>query len=64
MTLIVTTLWAMGAYTVYTYLALFVAETTPLAGAQIGYVLFTWGLAAAVGVFAGGKAVDRSARAA
>ncbi|SAL34489.1 MFS transporter [Caballeronia humi] len=59
MTLIVTTLWAMGAYTVYTYLALFVAETTPLAGAQIGYVLFTWGVAAGVGVFAGGKAVDR-----
>ena len=59
MTLLVTTLWAMGAYTVYTYLALFVAKTTPLHGAQIGYVLFTWGVAAAIGVFIGGKAVDR-----
>jgi predicted MFS family arabinose efflux permease len=59
MTLLVTTLWAMGAYTIYTYLALFVASTTPLHGAQIGYVLFTWGVAAAVGVFIGGKAVDR-----
>ena len=59
MTLLVTTLWAMGAYTIYTYLALFVAKTTPLHGAQIGYVLFTWGVAAAVGVLIGGKAVDR-----
>lgn len=59
MTLLVTTLWAMGAYTIYTYLALFIARTTPLHGAQIGYVLFTWGVAAAVGVFIGGKAVDR-----
>jgi predicted MFS family arabinose efflux permease len=59
MTLLVTTLWAMGAYTIYTYLALFVAKTTPLHGAQIGYVLFTWGVAAGIGVFIGGKAVDR-----
>ena len=59
MTLLVTTLWAMGAYSIYTYLALFIARTTPLHGAQIGYVLFTWGVAAAIGVFIGGKAVDR-----
>jgi predicted MFS family arabinose efflux permease len=59
MTLLVTTLWAMGAYTIYTYLALFIARTTELHGAQIGYVLFTWGVSAAVGVFVGGKAVDR-----
>ena len=59
MTLLVTTLWATGAYTIYTFLALFVAKTTPLHGAQIGYVLFTWGVAAAIGVFIGGKAVDR-----
>ena len=59
MTLLVTTLWATGAYTIYTYLALFIARTTQLHGAQIGYVLFTWGVAAAVGVFIGGKAVDR-----
>ncbi|MGV7246958.1 MFS transporter, partial [Caballeronia sp. M23-90] len=59
MTLLVTTLWATGAYTIYTYFALFIARTTQLHGAQIGYVLFTWGVAAAVGVFIGGKAVDR-----
>jgi predicted MFS family arabinose efflux permease len=59
LTLLVTTLWAMGAYTIYTYLALFVASSTPLHGAQVGYVLFMWGAAAAVGVAFGGKAVDR-----
>ncbi|MGV8921080.1 MAG: MFS transporter [Pseudomonas sp.] len=59
MTLLVTTLWAMGAYTIYTYLALFIAQTTQLQGAEIGYVLFAWGVAAAVGVVFSGKAVDR-----
>ena len=59
MTLVVTTLWAMGAYTIYTYLALFIAKVTFLHGAQVGYVLFTWGVAAGAGVYLGGKAVDR-----
>jgi predicted MFS family arabinose efflux permease len=59
MTLLVTTLWAMGAYTLYTYLALFISESTLLNGAQIGFVLFSWGAAAAVGVVLGGKGVDR-----
>lgn len=59
LTLLVTTLWAMGAYTVYTYLALFISETTPLRGAEVGYVLFAWGVAAGIGVIIGGKLVDR-----
>ena len=59
MSLLVTTLWAMGAYTVYTYLALLVSHATTLRGAEIGYVLFMWGAAAAIGVAIGGKAVDR-----
>ena len=59
MSLLVTTLWAMGAYTVYTYLALLVSHATMLRGAEIGYVLFMWGAAAAIGVAIGGKAVDR-----
>lgn len=59
MSLLVTTLWAMGAYTVYTYLALLVSHTTTLRDAEIGYVLFMWGAAAAIGVAIGGKAVDR-----
>lgn len=59
LSLLVTTLWATGAYTVYTYLALFVSAVTPLHGAQVGWVLFTWGVAAGVGVTLGGPAIDR-----
>jgi len=58
-TLLTTTLWATGAYTVYTYLSPFLAGVTGLAGAQIGMVMFMWGLAAAAGVVTGGNASDR-----
>jgi predicted MFS family arabinose efflux permease len=58
-TLLVTTLWAMGGYTVYTYLAPFMAGATRINGAEIGIVLFTWGVAAASGVFIGGFSVDK-----
>lgn len=58
-TLLTTTLWAMGAYTVYTYLSPFLATVTGLVGAQIGMVMFMWGLAAAIGVVTGGAANDR-----
>jgi len=57
--LLVTTLWAAGAYTIYTYLALFISAYTPLHGSQISYVLFTWGISAAAGVVIGGTATDR-----
>ncbi|MFK3800096.1 MULTISPECIES: MFS transporter [unclassified Pseudomonas] len=59
LSLLVTTLWATGAYTVYTYLALFIVDTTSLTGSQVGYVFFAWGVAAGVGVIVGGKLVDR-----
>jgi len=59
LSLLVTTLWATGAYTVYTYLALFVSAVTVLHGAQVGWILFTWGIAAGVGVTLGGPAIDR-----
>jgi predicted MFS family arabinose efflux permease len=58
-TLLVTTLWATGAYTMYTYLALFLRAATGIHGAQVGYILFTWGVSAGVGVLCGGKLVDR-----
>lgn len=58
-TLLVTTLWATGAYTMYTYLAIFLREVTGIHGAQVGYILFTWGVSAGVGVLYGGKLVDR-----
>lgn len=58
-TLLVTTLWITGSYTVYTYLAIYLRAVTGLHGAQVGYILFIWGSAAAVGVLSGGKLVDR-----
>lgn len=53
MTLITTTLWAAGAYTVYTYLSPFLAAVAGLTGGQIGMVMFMWGVAAAAGVVTG-----------
>ncbi|MES2072720.1 MAG: MFS transporter [Pseudomonadota bacterium] len=54
-----TTLWAMGGYTVYTYLALFVQEATTIQGAHVGLILFTWGASAAIGVAVGGMGNDK-----
>jgi predicted MFS family arabinose efflux permease len=60
LTLLVTTLWGSGAYTVYTYLASVVEGFTTLHGSHIGYVLFTWGASAALGVVIGGHCIDRA----
>ena len=57
--LLTTLLWATGAYTVYTYLALYLQTVTGIQGAHIGYVLFMWGISAAIGVTLGGNASDR-----
>src|SRR5580692_11382921 len=58
-TLVVTTIWASGSYAVYTYVAPLLYSATPLRGSQIGLALFTWGLAAGVGLFVSGNATDR-----
>jgi predicted MFS family arabinose efflux permease len=58
-TLLVTTLWAMASYTTYTYLAPLLDSSTTVHGAAIGFVLFGWGVAAAVGLAISGRAVDR-----
>jgi predicted MFS family arabinose efflux permease len=58
-TLLVTTLWATGAYTVYTYIATFLHATAGIEGAYLSAVLFVWGLSAAIGIFAGGTLTDR-----
>ena len=58
-TLAVTTAWASGSYAVYTYLAPLLYDATLLRGPQIGLALFTWGLAAGVGLFLSGTATDR-----
>jgi predicted MFS family arabinose efflux permease len=58
-TLAVTTLWATGTYAVYTYVAFILGVATPLHGSQVGVALFTWGVAAGVGLFISGTATDR-----
>lgn len=58
-TLAVTTLWATGSYAVYTYVAPLLYGATPLRGSQIGLALFTWGVAAGIGLFVSGNATDR-----
>jgi predicted MFS family arabinose efflux permease len=59
LTLLVTLLWATGAYTVYTYLVVFLASETGIDGAHAGLVLFMWGVSAAIGVTGGGRLNDR-----
>ena len=58
-TLAVTSLWATGSYVVYTYVALLLYGATLLRGSQIGLALFTWGVAAGIGLFVSGNATDR-----
>jgi predicted MFS family arabinose efflux permease len=57
--LLVTTLWATGAYTVYTYFAVYLRVVTGISGAHLGLVFLLWGICAAVGVFTGGSLNDR-----
>jgi predicted MFS family arabinose efflux permease len=58
-TLLITTLWAMASYTTYTYLAPLLEATTLINGPAIGFVLFGWGVSAAIGLAISGPAVDR-----
>lgn len=57
--LLTTLLWATGAYTMYTYFALYLNQVTGIHGTHVGYVLFAWGISAAIGVMSGGKIADR-----
>lgn len=57
--LLVTTLWATGTYTVYTYIATYLSATMDIRDASISIVLFVWGISAATGVFIGGRMTDR-----
>lgn len=54
-----TTLWATGAYTVYTYLAVYLEAFAGLHGQAVGWMLFLWGVSAGAGVMLGGSASDR-----
>jgi predicted MFS family arabinose efflux permease len=57
--LLVTTLWATGAYTLYTYIAPYLTMVLGLKGTHVGYVLFLYGFAAFAGLLFGGAASDR-----
>lgn len=57
--LLVTTLWAVGVYTVYTYIAPFLAIVIDVEGPHIGYILFCWGGSAFTGLFVGGLINDK-----
>jgi predicted MFS family arabinose efflux permease len=57
--LLTTTLWATGAYTVYTFIAPYLSGVLNLTGPPIGYVLFLYGAAAFSGLLFGGSASDR-----
>lgn len=57
--LLVTATWAVGAYTVWTYIAPYLTATVGLDGPQISGVAFLWGIAAAIGIFGGGHLNDK-----
>jgi predicted MFS family arabinose efflux permease len=57
--LLVTAAWAVGAYTVWTYIAPYLTATAGLVGPQINGVVFLWGVAAAIGIFGGGYLNDK-----
>lgn len=58
--LLITTLWATGAYTVYTYIAPLLDAVTGIRGGRLSAVLFLWGMCAAGGLALGGHRHDRS----
>lgn len=55
----VTILFMIGVYTLYTYIASFMAQTTGLTGSTVGLVLFVFGAGATVGNLASGFISDR-----
>ncbi len=57
--LLSTLFWATGAFTVYTYLASFLAPATGIAGSSVSAVLLAWGIAAVFGLRLGGLLSDR-----
>jgi predicted MFS family arabinose efflux permease len=56
---LVTTLWAIGAYTVYTYLTPYLTTVTRIDDAHVGVFFSVWGASAVIGLFLGGMLSDR-----
>jgi predicted MFS family arabinose efflux permease len=57
--LFVTTLWGVGTYANYTFIAPLFMRLIGFDGARMSCVLFLWGAAACVGLLIGGMASDR-----
>jgi predicted MFS family arabinose efflux permease len=57
--LLSTTLWATGAYTVYTYIATYMTATTGVFGPPLSVVVFIWGVSAVAGMIMGGRFADK-----
>lgn len=57
--LLTTTAWGIGGYSVFTYLAPFLAGSAGIEGGQIGLVESLWGFSAAIGIAIGGTLSDR-----
>lgn len=58
-TLLTTTLWATGIWTIYPYLSPLLAQSAGIEGSQVGAVLFLYGVFAGIGVLVSGRAVDK-----
>jgi predicted MFS family arabinose efflux permease len=56
---LLTTLWATGAYVVYTYFSPFLTAVTGIDGSHVGIAFFLWGVSAVGGLFLGGPLSDR-----
>jgi predicted MFS family arabinose efflux permease len=56
--LVMTTLWATGSYTVYTYLATVIRHDLSGSNPAVSFALFIWGSCAALGVWIGGRLND------
>lgn len=59
LTLLTSTIWAMGIWTIYPYLATFLAQNAAIEGSHVGIILFLYGIFAGIGVFISGPAIDR-----
>ncbi|WP_341487600.1 MFS transporter [Pararhizobium sp. A13] len=57
--LLVTFIWAAGAYTAWTYIAPYLTSTIGASSNGISAIVSVWGLSAAAGVFGGGALNDR-----
>jgi predicted MFS family arabinose efflux permease len=58
-TLVVTVVTLAGVYTIYSYLAPFLARTSHLTGDAVALVLFLFGLGSTIGNFLSGRTTDR-----